>query len=197
MGKKRDAIKQVEQVDIAISKRAADVRDTTVVRAMGAFGQLGDQPPLIAFSLGVAIAGLLRRDPHVMRGGARMLAAHLLATGVKTLVKRSVDRTRPRLLVEEGRYEFGRGERHEGAYSSFPSGHTAGAVAVACAMAHDFPGSAISGYAAAAAIAAVQVPRCNHYVSDTAAGALIGLAAEAVVSSLFDRAGVRSAAALA
>lgn len=188
MGKKRDAIKKVEQADIAVSKRAAGVRDTPLVRGMGALGKLGDQPPLIAFCLGVAAAGLIRRDLTIVRGGGKMLLAHLLATGGKTAVKRSVDRTRPHLLVEEGRYELKKGERNEPAFNSFPSGHTAGAVAVAQAMAREFPETTVPAYTAAAMIAAVQVPRCNHFVSDTAVGALIGWAAEAVSAAAERRA---------
>jgi membrane-associated phospholipid phosphatase len=188
MGKKRDAIKHVERADIAVSRKAADVKDTWPVRAMGAFGKLGDQPPLIAFCLGVTLAGLIRRDRAIVGGGARMLAAHLLATGGKSVVKRSVDRTRPHLLVEEGQYELKPGERNEGPYNSFPSGHTAGAVAVARAMVRDFPETALPAYAAAAAITAVQVPRCNHFVSDTAAGAAIGWAAEGGVSATISKA---------
>ena len=187
MGKKRDAIKHVERADIAVSRKAAEVKDTPTVKAMGAFGKLADQPPLIAFCLGVTLAGLLRRRPDVAKAGGRMLAAHLLATAGKAGVKRSVDRTRPHLLVEEGRYEAGKGERNEGPYNSFPSGHTAGAVAVARAMARDFPEAAGPAYAAAVAVAAVQVPRCNHFVSDTVGGALIGWAAEAASSGAAEK----------
>ncbi len=181
MGKKRAAIKHVEKADIAVSKRAAAVRDTPVVRALGAFGKLGDQPPLIAFCLGVAAAGLIRRDGKIAKAGSRMLAAHLLATAGKTVVKRSVDRTRPHLLVDEGQYELKPGERNEGPYNSFPSGHTAGAVAVARALARAFSETAVPAGAAATAIAAVQIPRCNHFASDTAAGAAIGWAAEIAI----------------
>ena len=192
MSKKRDLIKQVEQADIEVSRKAAEVRDTPVVRALGAFGTMGDQEPMIAFVGGLGIAGLIRRDRKLLRAAGRALAAHLLSTLAKTMVKRSVDRTRPRLLVEEGRYERGKGERNEGAYNSFPSGHTAGAVAVARALARDYPETAWIGTAAAGTIAAVQVPRCNHFASDTVAGALIGLTAETMVSKTIDRAGLLS-----
>lgn len=194
MGKKREAIKQVERADIAVSRKAAESRDTIAVRAVGAFGKLADQPPLIAFCIGIAAAGLIRRDRHLFFSGGRMLAAHLTATAGKSVVKRSVDRTRPELLVDEGRYELGKGERNEGPYNSFPSGHTAGAVAVAGAMARDFPGAAAPAYAVAATIAAVQIPRCNHFASDIAAGALLGWGAQAILGPLYrpDRQGLPS-----
>ena len=41
-------------------------------------------------------SGLVRRDGRMARAGARMIAAHLLATAAKNFVKHRVDRTRPR-----------------------------------------------------------------------------------------------------
>ncbi|MFN2473021.1 MAG: phosphatase PAP2 family protein, partial [Sphingomicrobium sp.] len=72
--------------------------------------------------------------------------------------------------------------RHDSSpYNSFPSGHTAGAVAVARAIGRDYPGIRVPALALAAGIAAVQVPRGKHYVSDVLAGAFIGLAADVAV----------------
>ncbi len=130
----------------------------------------------------VAAAGAVHRDRDIVRAGGRMLAAHLLATAIKALVKRSVDRTRPDLLVDQGRYEVGKGRRNEGPFNSFPSGHTAGATAVACALVRAYPETAPYAYAAAGTIAVAQIPNCNHFASDIAAGAVIGWVAEAAVS---------------
>ena len=66
----------------------------------------------------------------------------------------------------------------------FPSGHTAGAVAVARACARHYPPARAPAYAWAAGVAAAQVPRCAHYPSDVAGGALVGLAAEAAADRL-------------
>ena len=65
--------------------------------------------------------------------------------------------------------------------TSFPSGHSAGAAAVARAFARDYPEHAAPAYAAAGALALAQIPRCAHYPTDVGAGLALGLAAEAVV----------------
>jgi membrane-associated phospholipid phosphatase len=194
-GKKRKAIKAVEKADIKVARKAAAVRETPPIAALGKLGELGDQPPMVALCAATIAIGLYRRDGRLAATGVRMLAAHALATGIKHVIKRSVDRTRPRLLVEEGRYETGPGRHKDGEYSSFPSGHTAGAVAVARAYARDHPEGAWPAYAGAAMIAGVQVPRCHHFPSDIGAGAVIGLAAEAVVSWGYDRLGLGTAIA--
>lgn len=177
----------IEQVDAAVANAVAPYRDTIVVRALGFASELADQPPLISICAATLGWGLVTRNPRLARAGARMLAAELLATGMKSVVKRSVDRTRPRLLVEEGRYELGSGSRNESPINSFPSGHTAGAVTVARAVARDYPEHAAIAYSAAAAAAVIQIPRCTHYPTDLAAGAAVGVVAEMAVSLVLDR----------
>jgi undecaprenyl-diphosphatase len=135
-------------------------------------------------TLGAATVGLARRDPRLTRVGMRMFAAHTLATWAKTLIKRSIDRTRPAHALENG-YEMRAGHSRKHELSSFPSGHTAGSLAVTQALARDYPGSRAAGLAATAAVAAIQVPRAKHFVSDVVAGAAIGWAAEQVSSRLF------------
>ena len=68
-----------------------------------------------------------------------------------------------------------------------------GAVAVAGTFARDYPEYKVAGYAAAAYVALMQVPRCKHYPSDVGAGALLGLATAWVVNAT-DRAGDRAGA---
>lgn len=198
MGKKkkgRKAVKAVEKADIAVAREAGEVRDHPAVAALAKVGELGDQPPMVALCAATIAAGLARRDGRLVSTGVRMLAAHALATGIKHVIKRSVDRTRPKLLVEEGRYETGPGRHKDGEYSSFPSGHTAGALAVARAFARDYPEGAWPAYVGAAVIAGIQIPRCHHFPSDIGAGAVIGLAAESAVSWGYDRLGLADAIA--
>lgn len=175
----------VEAADIAVAQAAAPLRDNPLVRVAGTLSEIGDQPQLVALSVATIGAGLWRVDARLVEAGARMLASHLLATGIKAAIKHAVDRTRPHVMNEEGRYRRGPGEHDEGSYNSFPSGHTAGAVAVARAAARMYPEQAGPAYAAAAAIALVQVPRGAHYLSDIAAGAAIGWAAETTVNAVW------------
>lgn len=172
----------VEEADIALSERVADARHNPAVRALGTLAEIGDQPPLLALCAGTLAAGLVTRRKRVAVAGARMLLSFTIATVIKATVKRSVSRTRPKVLLDEGVYDVQPLGPDKGDWHSFPSGHTAGSLAVARALARTIPEAALPAYAAAAAIAAVQVPTARHFASDVAAGAMIGLAADALAA---------------
>lgn len=176
-----DAIRAIERADLALAKRTGSLQDQPVVKALGQASEMADQPPLIALSAAVLAAGLVLRRRKLAVAGLRMLAAHAAATGLKTAIKHTIDRTRPYVLTDEGKYVVRKGDRHGARYNSFPSGHTAGAVAVAEAIARTHPPAAGPARAWATAIAAIQVPRGAHYPSDVAAGAAIGAAANGLV----------------
>ena len=181
MATTRKGASEVEKADSAVAKAFSPVRKAKAVRLLGAVSDVGDQPPLYAISTGVLAAGLATGDRSTARAGLRMIAAHFLAIRIKNLGKHLVDRTRPSLIPEEGRYEMRKGERYESDYNSFPSGHTASSVAVARAMGREFPVLHGGALAAASTIAVAQVIRSKHYVSDLVAGAAIGLVAELLV----------------
>ncbi|HEV7254333.1 MAG TPA: phosphatase PAP2 family protein [Mesorhizobium sp.] len=172
---------EIEKADVAVVQTVAEHRKHPLVRLAGTFSEVADQPQLTAVCGATLLAGLIGGDPRLTRTGLRMLACHGLATLGKNLIKNAVDRTRPYVLVEEGRYEMRPGHSRESENSSFPSGHTASAMAVARAVAGEYPSLAVPAYGAAAAVAAIQVPRCKHYPSDLAGGLLVGLAASAIV----------------
>jgi len=172
---------KIEKADLKVARKAAPARRSLPVRWLGALSELADQPPLISFCAGMFAVGLVTRNRRLASAGGRMLAAELLATGLKSQIKHRVDRTRPRVVHDGKPYRFGKGENHASGVNSFPSGHTAGAVAVARAYVRDYPEHRALAYGAAAAVAAIQIPRCQHYPSDLAAGAAVGLAAEAAV----------------
>lgn len=180
-----DVIETVERADLAVAEQAAEVRHHPVTLALGHLSEVADQPPMFTLGALVFAGGILAGDRKVAQAGGRLLASVALATAIKSAVKAVVVRTRPYVLAEEGRYETGLMGPNEGPYNSFPSGHTANAVASARAVARVWPEATLPLYGAAAAIAAIQVPRCAHYPSDVTAGALVGLAAEAVVDRLW------------
>lgn len=183
----RKAAKKVAELDQELTHAAAQARHHPVTKVVAALSELADQPPLIAASMGTLAVGIIGRRPDLARGGARMLASHLLATGAKLAVKRSIARTRPAAALEKGeaRFEIGKSGEHD--ETSFPSGHTAGAVAVAMAASRDIEEVGTPAALAAGAVAAAQAPAGNHYFTDVIAGAAVGWAAEAVVSAVFDR----------
>lgn len=168
--------------DAAAAEAARPYQGTPAMEALGRFAALGDQPPLRTLCAAVIAAGLAGGNRRLARAGVRMLVAHTLATLAKDFVKERVDRTRPRSKGEKGRDHVPRRGRDTAkAQTSFPSGHSAGAAAVASAFARDYPEYAIPAYVAGGALALAQIPRCAHYPTDVGAGLAIGLAAEAIV----------------
>ena len=171
-----------EAQDVALAQHAIELLgDNPVVEVVAKISKVADQPPMIALSAATLAAGLVAGNPRLAGGGVRMLAAHALATGIKAVIKKRVNRTRPFLLMEEDRYETGGEGRDEKDVNSFPSGHTAGIVAVAGALGQSYPQARLPAYGIAATLAAVQVPRGAHYPIDVAVGAAIGWAAQALV----------------
>ena len=176
-----------EKADVTIAARLASQRNHPVVRALGATCEVGDQIPLLCVGGGVLAYGAFVRDRRATRVGAQMLGALLLATAAKTALKHLVSRTRPNVLLDKGRYEVRPLGPNEGPWQSFPSGHTAGSVAVARAVGRLYPEARFAAYAGAAGIGLIQMPRGAHYPIDVAAGALLGLAAEAAVHAALER----------
>jgi membrane-associated phospholipid phosphatase len=187
MGKSKleRARRALMDADQAALDAVAPYKKSAAVRAASWASELGDQPQLLALSGGLLAVGLARRDGRMARAGARMIAAHLLATAAKNFVKHRVDRTRPRSAGngEGPKPRPGRSTAKE--ETSFPSGHSAGAIAVARAFAREYPGQLGAALAGGSFIALVQIPRRAHYPTDVAAGLAIGLAAEKAVDLLW------------
>ena len=179
-----EADSAAEEADVALAAHLASHRDHPAVRSLGAMSESGDQPPLLVLSGAVLAYGVLAGDRRATGAGARMLGSLVLATWMKTGLKRLVARTRPNVLLDQGQYEVEPFGPDEGSWHSFPSGHTAGSVAVARAIGRVYPRARIPAYAGAAAIALVQIPRGAHYPADVVVGAAVGMAAEAAINGV-------------
>jgi membrane-associated phospholipid phosphatase len=158
---------------------------SVAVRAMAWASELGDQPQMRILSGGLLALGLVRGDGRMARAGARMILSHMLATAAKNFVKHRVDRTRPRSTGNGKDHGIKPGRSRAKEETSFPSGHSAGAAAVARAFARDYPEHGGAALAGAGFIALAQIPRCAHYPTDVGAGLAIGLAAEKAVDLLW------------
>ena len=112
----------------------------------------------------------------------RMLIAHEAATVVKDMFKTNIDRTRPRSAKKKDAKKPKKGDHTAKEKTSFPSGHSAGAIAAARAFSREYPEHGTAAIGAAVLIAASQVARCAHYPTDVAAGMLMGLAVEGATS---------------
>jgi undecaprenyl-diphosphatase len=183
------AAKEVESADVRFASWFTPLRNRPGMKMFGKASDIGDQPPLYAICGGVLAAGVLTGDRHVAKTGLRMLAAHFLAIRMKNAVKRLVDRTRPRAMADNGRYELRKGRRTDSDFSSFPSGHTASSVAVARAVGRDYADLHDPALGLAGAVALAQVVRSKHYTSDLVAGAAIGIAAEVLADKWLEKMG--------
>jgi membrane-associated phospholipid phosphatase len=180
--------KPVLAADTAAARLARRYRDTPAVRLVEHVADLGDQPQLRILCGALIGVGLASGNRRLARAGVAMLAAHTLATFAKDQVKERVDRTRPRSAAKPGKDAVPRpGDSTAKEETSFPSGHSAGAAAVARAFARAYPEHAGKAYAAAGILALGQIPRCAHYPTDVGAGLAIGIAAEAVTEAVLKR----------
>jgi membrane-associated phospholipid phosphatase len=182
----KKAAEAVMRVDAAAAKKLAPLDDAPWLERVSS---LADQPQLRTLSVALIAAGLAAGrgsgyGPKLARAGLRMLIAHELATFAKNVVKRRIDRTRPRARTgSDHRPRPGRRTAKE--VTSFPSGHAAGAAAPARALARELPGLAAPAGIVGGTLALLQLPRSAHYPTDTAAGLAIGLAAEAALAALW------------
>ncbi|MFD3872239.1 phosphatase PAP2 family protein [Streptomyces sp. NPDC058623] len=121
----------------------------------------------------IAAGGGRRGRGAAAAGIASMAVAELLSNGV---AKQLVERSRPpKEWIPHDDVE----DRPDS--SSFPSGHTAAAVAFTAAVASCLPWAGAACAVPAVLVALERVHSGAHYPSDVAAGAGVGLAAAALV----------------
>jgi membrane-associated phospholipid phosphatase len=171
----------IEDADAALAAKVEPFRETALVQAITVLSKLGDQPPLRMLSGATIAIGLMSGHPRLIRAGLRMIAAHTLATASKNVLKRRIDRTRPNARGSGDDHRVRPGTEASHNETSFPSGHSAGALAVGAAFARDFPEYRAGALMSAGSLALAQVPRGAHYLSDVAVGSALGLASEAAL----------------
>ena len=158
------------------------------IQALDVLSKLGDQPELRMIAGTLLAAGIFAESNRLVRAGARMVIAHEAATAAKDAFKTKIDRKRPRSANGRDEKKPRKGNHTAKEMTSFPSGHSAGAIAAARAFAREYPEYGAAAIGAASMIALLQIPRCAHYPSDVAAGLGIGLAAEAAVNAAWQAA---------
>ncbi len=138
-----------------------------------AFAQLGNamgEPLYVVSGIGVGLlAGELSGNKELTRVAWRIGRAAAMASGVTTVLKYTVGRTRPTHGDSDDFQPFGGG-------TSFPSGHTTLAFAVATAIADETRNGWVDAavYGAASLTAYARVNDDRHWASDVLAGALVG-----------------------
>ena len=176
-----------ERCDVRAIETLRPLLQRRETRLLGQLGQLGNEPPLLLFSAGLFVGGWWARRPILQRAAVRMALAHLFSIGFKEWGKNHVDRSRPDEQLKEGRYRMAWGHSRDPALRSFPSGHTAGALAVARAFSRDVPLHGKPALIAAGLIGALQVVRRAHYPGDVVVGAIGGAICERIATFLVDR----------
>lgn len=130
------------------------------------FNFLADGRTLGAATLGLYVLG---KGPgrDTARVGLTALANAAVAT---TLLKGLTGKERPGQSGGQIRYHGpGIGD------TSFPSGHTAAATAVACVLAHDYPRQRWLWYSLVGAVAYSRIASGEHFLSDVFFGAGVGI----------------------
>lgn len=170
------------------NRSAASDDVAAVVRRMG-------QPEVyLTTSLSLLAAGLLAEDSRLAKAGGRAAASLALTAAIELSLKVALGRARP---------DSGLGAFHFAPFSvrarSLPSGHSALAFTLATSLAGEVrPVWARVGlYGLATATALSRVNDDRHWVSDIAAGALIGFTSAQFVSGRWQVFGVKPPALLA
>lgn len=158
------ALGRLREFDEAVLLRVYRLRAPWLTPTMCAFTRLGDTSSWIAFGLLLVACG-------AAPAALSLAAAAVFATLLSAPAKRFCRRTRP-----DGRIRgFDAILANPDAFS-FPSGHTAVAVAVAAALLGD-PALAPLAAVLATGVAASRIYLGAHYPLDVAAGAALGVLA--------------------
>lgn len=143
-----------------------------------------DASDALAVAMGVGTVAVLAGQEQGTRHIVAAVQAGLWAEGITGVLKAAVGRERPILYTPGG---VGALTDRE-SFRSFPSGHTAGAFALATSLwmserdLHGHPGAVgWLGFVGAAGMGVLRVAAGKHFLSDVLAGAAVGTASAIVV----------------
>jgi len=123
-----------------------------------------------AVPIGMACAGLIRRDTNMIRSVLVIGASSIIQDLVTKNLKRIVNRPRPYVTYPDLENLVGAGD------GSFPSGHASGAFAFATALSLEYPEwyVIVPCYTWASSVAYSRMHLGVHYPSDILMGAAVG-----------------------
>lgn len=168
----RGLLPALHRLDAELFRRAVQAHDPVLDRTLPALSRAAD------FSvLWMAVAAVLALTGR-RRAAVRGLAAVALASSTaNVVVKAHVGRVRPPLQTVPAQ----RRVRRVPVTTSFPSGHSASAVAFAAAVGREAPGLGLPLGLVAAGVACSRVWTGAHYPGDVVVGVAIGALAAAAV----------------
>jgi hypothetical protein len=133
---------------------------------------LRDSMPMVALIAGTTVAGLVTAEPKILSTASDMTDAVVPATGSVFAQKHAFGQERPETTMDSGAW-FSVGD-------SFPSGHTTATFAAARPFADGRPKGEwswrIGAYSLGTLKAYARLHDNQHWLSDTAAGAALGMA---------------------
>jgi hypothetical protein len=176
-------------LDKPVREFAQSHQSTSASHVAAAFRQLGEIEVFTPAIAGVLLYGLVTDDRQTERTGKRLVVTEALNAALTLGGKVVFGRERPHVNGDHLRFEpFTFEDR------SFPSGHTSTAFALVTTLADDFDrsGLTIVLYAAATGTALSRIYDDKHWLSDTIAGAAVGIASAKLVSGRWTVLGIET-----
>jgi membrane-associated phospholipid phosphatase len=165
-------------LDNPIQRFAQDNRSATgndLARGIRRFGQ---PEVYTTVTLGMVGAGLLSGNAEITRAGGRLATTLALAGAASSVSKLAIGRSRPSESLDADGYVPFSGQE------AMPSGHTTVAFALATALADDIgrTWASVGLYTLATGVGWSRVNDNRHWISDVAAGAVLGVTAAKLVN---------------
>jgi membrane-associated phospholipid phosphatase len=157
-------------------------------RVAGAVRHFGQPEVYGTVTVGLLAAGLAMGRPQITRAGGRLAASLALAGLTVNVGKFAFGRPRPEQSLDADGYAPFSGQ------VSLPSGHTAMAFALATSLADDMhrPWATVGLYGMATVVGWSRVNDNRHWLSDVAAGALVGVASAKLASGRWRIFGIKA-----
>ena len=179
--------------DHSVQRFSQDHRGPGSDDAASAVRHFGQPEVYATVTLGLLGAGLITGRPQVTSAGGRLAASLALAGWTVQVGKYAFGRPRPEESLDADGYTPFSGQ------VAMPSGHTAASFALATSLADDIhrPWATVGLYGAATAVAWSRVNDNRHWLTDVAAGALVGITSAKLVSGRWQIFGIRPPSFLA
>ncbi len=167
-------------LDEPIARLVQDNRSTGLDDVATTVRQMGQPEFYLTITGGVLAAGLISGDSRVTRAGGRLAATLALTGGLTRLGKFVTGRDRPFERMDDA---FGF-DPFRGGSRSFPSGHTSVIFALATSLSEEIrrPWATAAFYTGAGLVAWSRMNDNKHWLSDVAAGAMLGVFSAKVVN---------------
>ncbi len=162
--------------DPALARAAAHDQSDALIRFSDNVDRAGELSVIGPVVLGTAAVGLIAHRPEVLRLSVRTVTAIGVVSVIVQGIKLTVGRSRP---FQDPDFDGTDLHPFSGGSTSFPSGHTAAAFALATTLGDAIGSTVVQGglYVVAAGAGWARIAQQKHWASDVAAGAAIGILA--------------------